>query len=92
MSVRYFFIYVSGGQNEAHPMLFNLIYNGEKVVLYCIMKTYRTPSQDDAMILHSIYDIIEIVMLKVLDGKQETIIDIIKSALTIYSTTIVRDG
>ncbi len=25
-----YFIYVTGGQNEAHPMQFNLIYNGEK--------------------------------------------------------------
>ncbi len=53
-----YFIYVTGGQNEAHPMQFNLIYNGEKVVLYCTMDTYKTPTQDNPMKLHSVYDII----------------------------------
>ena len=42
--------------------------------------------------LHCVYDITEIVMPKTLDGKQETIIEIIKQALIIYSTKIIRDG
>lgn len=87
-----YFIFVTGGQNEAHPMQFNLIYNGEKVVLYCTMDTYKTPTQDNPMKLHGVYNIIEINMTKSLDGKQETIIEIIKQALIIYSTKIIRDG
>lgn len=87
-----YFIYVTGGQNEAHPMQFNLIYNGEKVVLYCTMDTYKTPTQDNPMKLHSVYNIIEINMPKSLEGKQETDIETIKSALTIFSTKILRDG
>ena len=87
-----YFIYVTGGQNEAHPMQFDLIYNGKKVVLYCTMDTYKTPTKDNPMKLHGVYDITEIVMPKTLDGKQETIIEIIKQALIIYSTKIIRDG
>lgn len=87
-----YFIYVTGGQNEAHPMQFNLIYNGEKVVLYCTMDTYKTPTQDNPMKLHSVYDIIKIKMPKSLEGEQEAIIDIIKSALMKFSTKIIRDG
>jgi len=87
-----YFIYVTGGQNEAHPMQFDLIYNGKKVVLYCTMDTYKTPTQDNPMKLHSVYDIIEIIMPKSLECKQETIIEIIKQALIIYSTKIIRDG
>lgn len=87
-----YFIYVIGGQNEAHPMQFNLIYNGEKVVLYCTMDTYDTPTQDNPMKLHSVYNITEIIMPKSLEGEQEDIIDIIKSALMKFSTIMIRDG
>ena len=87
-----YFIFVTGGQNEAHPMQFNLIYNREKVVLYCMMHVYDAPTPDNPMKLHCVYDITEIVMPKSLDGKQETIIEIIKQALIIYSTKIIRDG
>ena len=87
-----YFIYVTGGQNEDHPMQFNLIYNREKVVLYCMMHVYDAPTPDNPMKLHCVYDITEIVMPKSLDGKQETIIEIIKQALIIYSTKLIRDG
>ena len=87
-----YFINVTGGQNEAHPMQFNLIFNGEKVVLYCTMDTYKTPTQDNPMKLHSVYNFIEINIPKSLEGKQETVIETIKSALTIFSTKILRDG
>lgn len=87
-----YFIFVTGGQNEAHPMQFNLIYNREKVVLYCMMHVYDAPTPDNPMKLHCVYDITEIVMPKSLDGKQETIIEIIKQALIIYSTKLIRDG
>ena len=87
-----YFIYVTGGQNEDHPMQFDLIYNGKKVVLYCTMDTYKTPTQDNPMKLHSVYDIIEIIMPKSLEGEQKTIVDIIKSALMKFSTKIIRDG
>ena len=87
-----YFIYVTGGQNEDHPMQFNLIYNREKVVLYCMMDVYDASTADYPMRLHGVYDITEIVMPKTLDGKQETIIEIIKQALIIYSTKIIRDG
>lgn len=84
-----YFIYVTGGQNEDHPMQFNLIYNREKVVLYCMI-VYNSSTYP--LGLHCVYDITEIVMPKTLDGKQETIIEIIKQALIIYSTKIIRDG
>ncbi len=73
-------------------MQFDLIYNGKKVVLYCTMDTYDTPTQDNPMKLHSVYNIIEIKMPKSLEGKQETVIETIKSALTIFSTTLIHDG
>ena len=73
-------------------MQFNLIYNREKVVLYCMMHVYDAPTPDNPMKLHSIYEINRIVMPKSLDGKQETIIEIIKQALIIYSTKLIRDG
>ncbi len=50
------------------------------------MDTYDTPTQDNPMKLHSVYDIIEIIMPKSLEGEQEAIIDIIKSALMKFST------
>ncbi|MGN0639659.1 MAG: hypothetical protein ACI4JT_01775 [Oscillospiraceae bacterium] len=87
-----YFIFVTGGQNEAHPMQFNLIYNGEKVVLYCTMDTYKTPTKDNPMKLHNVYYITSIVMPKALDGKQETIIEIIKQSLMVFSTKYIRDG
>ena len=87
-----YFIYVTGGQNEAHPMQFNLIYNGKKVVLYCAMDTYKIPTQDNPMKLHSVYNIIRIIMPKSLEGEQETVIEAIKSALPIFHTKSIRDG
>ena len=87
-----YFIYVTGGQNEDHPMQFNLIYNREKVVLYCMMHVYDAPTPDNPMKLHGVYDITKIVIPKTLEGKQETIIEIIKQALIIYSTKLIRDG
>ena len=87
-----YFIYVTGGQNEDHPMQFNLIYNREKVVLYCMMHVYDAPTPDNPMKLHGVYDITKIVMPKSLECKQETIIEIIKQALIIYSTKLIRDG
>lgn len=90
-----YFFYVSGGHHlEQHPyQQYDLIWKGEKTVIFIEKSVKRNPTTDNPMRLQSIYNVVEVHASKALKNFQDKLIILIKELITAeHSVNILNSG
>ena len=78
-----YFTYVSGGALE-HPEQYDLIWQGEKIVIFMKVSVEREPLKDNLSHIKSLYEIISIRAPKKFVYQQDEMIELIKEALGVF--------
>lgn len=78
-----YFTYVSGGALE-HPEQYDLIWQGEKIVIFMKVSVEREPLKDNPSHKRSICEIIDIRAPKKFVHQQDEMIELIKEALEAF--------
>lgn len=78
-----YFTSVSGGALE-HPEQYDLIWQGEKIVIFIEVSVERKPLEDNPRHMRSLYKIIGIRAPKRFMQQQDEMIGLIKEALEVY--------
>lgn len=90
-----YFFYVSGGHHlEQHPyQQYDLIWKGEKTVIFIEKYVKRNPTTDNPMRLHSIYNVVEVRASKALKNFQDKLIILIKELIKAeHSVNVLNSG
>ncbi len=78
-----YFTYVSGGALE-HPEQYDLIWQGEKIVIFMKASVERKPIKDSLSHMRSLCEIISIRAPKKFVHQQDEMIELIKEALEVF--------